>query len=308
LLNAHFALGIVLYFMGEYLAAQTHLECANSLYDPALNHSAVVYAGQDPAVHALCYQFWTLGALGYPDLAISRLQAAHNLAREISHPYGVALPLVLGAMGHVVRREGELAFEVAEEGYRLVTEHGFQGLLALALFYRGAALVLQGKAEEGVHQMREGLAANDALGMIVSRTAFLGHLADGCGRIGQVDEGLGHIAEALDIANRTGDHHFVANLHRLKGELLLKRSAEGTESKSEEQAAACFGQAIEVARKQSAKLCELRATTSLARLLAQQGRRNKARTMLAEIYNWFTEGFDTPDLKDARALLDELSE
>jgi predicted ATPase len=220
----------------------------------------------------------------------------------------MALPFVLGAMGHVVRQEGELALELAEEGYRLITEQGFQGLRALVLFYRGAALVLQGRAEEGVQQMREGLAANDALGMIVARTAFLGHLADGCGRIGQVEEGLGLIAEAHDIANQTGDHHFLANLHRLKGELLLKRRAEGPESKIEEQAEACFRQAIEVARKQSAKVYELRATTSLARLLAQQARRKEVRTMLAEIYNWFTEGFDTADLKEAKALLDELSQ
>jgi predicted ATPase len=307
LLNAHFVLGDVLFFMGEFLAAQTHVERVSSLYDPALHRSAVVYAGHDPAVHALCYQFAALSDLGYPDRAADRLQAAFNLAREISHPWSLALPFVLGAAVYVGRREGELALELAEEGYRLTTEQGFQGLLALVLFSRGAALVLQGKVEEGVHQMREGLAANDALGMGLARTWSLGLLADGCGRVGQVEEGLGLIAEALDIANQTGEHYNEAELHRLKGELLLKRGAKGTESKIQEQAEACFRHAIEVAQAQSAKLLQLCATISLARMLRDTGRRDEARTTLAEIYNWFTEGFDTADLKEAKALLDELA-
>ena len=197
--------------------------------------------------------------------------------------------------------------ELAEEGCRITTELGFQRQLALLLFSCGAALVLQGKAEEGVQQMREGLAANHALGMIMARTFFLGLLADGCGRLGEVEEGLGLIAEALDFANQTGEHYWEADLHRLKGELLLKKGAEDAESKIAEQAEACFRRAIEVARRQSAKSYELRATTSLARLLASQGKRDEGRVMLADIYNWFTEGFDTADLKDAKALLDELA-
>ena len=304
LLNAHSALGFVLFVMGEFLAAQTHFERVSALYQPALHRSAVVYSGMDPAVQALCYQSRALGALGYPERAANQLQAAFNLAREISHPFSLGLVLVLGAAGHVARREGELALELAEDGYRLTTERGFQGLLTLVLFYRGAALVLQGKAEEGIHQMREGLAA---MGMILSRPYLLGLLADGCGRLGQVEEGLGLITEALDLANQTGEHSSEANLHRLKGELLLKQGAEGTESKIQEQAEACFRRAIEVARRQSAKSAELRATTSLARLLGQQSHRDEARTMLAEIYNWFIEGFDTADLKEAKALLDELA-
>jgi predicted ATPase len=307
LLNAHFVLGATLYFMGEYLAAQTHFERVSSLYDPALHRSAVVYLGQDPMVHALCYQFNALSILGYPDGAADRLQAAFNLAREISHPASLSLVPPLGAWGHVVRREGELALELAEEGCHFATEHGFQSLLGIALAFRGAALVLQGRTEEGVHQMREAERFNHAMGMLLGRPRELGFFADACGRLGQVEEGLGLIAEALDIANQTGEHYSEANLHRLKGELLLKRGVEYTESKIQEQAETCFRQAIEVARRQSAKLLELRATTSLARLLAQQGRRNEARTMLAEIYNWFTEGFDTPDLKDAKALLEELA-
>jgi tetratricopeptide (TPR) repeat protein len=305
LVNAYFLLGAVFYFKGEFLVAQTHLERASLLYEPALHRSAVIYGGQDPGVHALCYQFWALSFLGYPDRAADRLQAAHNLAREISYPYGLALAFVLGAIGHVMRREGELALELADEGYRMTTEQGFQGLLALVLFYRGAALVLQGKVEEGVQQMREGVAANHALGARLPNTMGL---ADAYGKVGLVEKGLGLIAKALDLANQTGEHLFhEGELYRLKGELLLKRGGEGTESNIQEQAGACFRRAIEVARRQSAKLYELRATTSLARLLAQQGRRNEARTMLAEIYNWFSEGFDTPDLKDAKALLEELA-
>jgi class 3 adenylate cyclase/tetratricopeptide (TPR) repeat protein len=306
LLNVHFVLGGALYYMGEFIAAQTHFERVGVLYDPALHRSAVVYAGPDLAVHALCYQFYTLEILGYPDRAANRLQAAHNLARETSHPYGLALPFVLGACGYAWRRQGELALELAEEGCRLTTEQGFQGLLGVVLLARGAALMLQGQTEEGVRQLREALAANEALGMLLARTWELGLLADGCGRLGQVEEGLGLIAEALDFANETGEHYWEADLHRLKGELLLKRGAEDAESKIAEQAEACFRRAIEVARRQSAKSYELRATMSLTRLLAEQGKRDEAYTMLSEIYNWFTEGFGTPDLKDAKSLLNEL--
>jgi predicted ATPase len=209
-----------------------------------------------------------------------------------------------GAVGYVRRREGELALELAEEGYHLATEHGFQGQQALLLYLRGAALVLLGKAEEGVRQIIEGGAAIHALGMLLGGSDWL--FADGCGRVGRVEKGLGRIAKALDFANQIGEHYNDADLHRLKGELLLMRGAEGAESKTQEQAEACFRHAIEVARRQSAKLFELRATMSLARLLAKQEQRDEAHTMLAEIYHWFTEGFDTADLKEAKALLDEL--
>ncbi len=308
LLNAHFAVGLVLYNQGEFLAAGTHFEHVRSLYKPALHQSAVIYGGHDPGVHSLGFQSLVLWRLGYPDQAADRIQAALNLARELSHPYSSILALGFGAICHLMRREGEPAWQLADAAYSLSVEHGFQGVVAFDLAVRGWALVQRNKAEEGALQLREGLSTMRQQGMEAGRPWFLSALAGACAALGQAEEGLAVIAEAMQVANKSGEHSYVAELHRLRGELLLQRtSAQQREIKIEQQAEACYRQAIEVARHQSDRSIELRATTSLARLLAKQDRRDEARAMLAEIYGWFTEGFDTADLKDAKALLDELS-
>jgi predicted ATPase len=157
----------------------------------------------------------------------------------------------------------------------------------------------QGRKEEGIAQLREGLAASRPQ---LLRPQLLCLLAAACMQTGRLDGGIGALTEARAIADEHKNGHYGAEIHRLKGELLLKKHRSNTA-----EAQSCFERAIEIARDQSAKSWELRATTSLARLLAKLGRRNEARMMLAEIYGWFTEGFDTADLKDAKALLNELS-
>ena len=163
-------------------------------------------------------------------------------------------------------------------------------------------MAAQGRNEEGLAQIQKGLAASGATGAELLRPYHLCLLAEVCGKTGLLDDGLSALTKALAAANEHENRHCEAEIHRLKGELLLKQ-----DDSNAAEAQSCFQRAIEIARKQSAKSWELRASTSLARLLANQGRRDEARAMLAEIYNWFTEGFDTADLKDAKALLDELS-
>ena len=184
----------------------------------------------------------------------------------------------------------------------LSAEHGFTDWLALATILRGWAMAEQGRNEEGIAQIQEGLAAFRATGAELVRPYFLCLLAEACMETGRLDDGLSALTEALAAADEHEDRHYEAEMHRLKGELLLKQ-----DDSNAAEAQSCFQRAIEIARKQSAKSLELRATMSLARLLAKQGRRDEARAMLAEIYDWFTEGFDTADLKDAKALLDELN-
>jgi predicted ATPase len=167
---------------------------------------------------------------------------------------------------------------------------------------RGWALAHLGQAEQGVAQIREGLAMASATGAEMWRTYNLAQLAEACGKAGRIDDGLEVIAEALDVVQEKGERWWEAEILRLRGELLLKRNPSGLA-----EAKTSFERAIEIARKQGAKSSKLRTTISLARLLAKQGRSDEARTMLAEIYGWFTEGFDTADLKDAKALLDELA-
>jgi predicted ATPase len=160
----------------------------------------------------------------------------------------------------------------------------------------------QGRNEEEIAQIQEGLAASRATRAELNRPFFLTLLAEACMETGRLDDGLSALTEALAAADEHENRHHEAEIHRLKGELLLRQ-----DDSNAAEAQSCFQRAIEIARNQNAKSFELRAPMSLARLLAKQGRRDEARTMLAEIYNWFTEGFDTADLKDAKALLDELS-
>jgi predicted ATPase len=172
----------------------------------------------------------------------------------------------------------------------------------MATTLRGWAMAEQGRNEEGIVQIQEGLAASRTTGAELFMTSYLGWLVEACLVAGRFDDGLNAVAEAQSIADRSEVRVHEAETHRLKGELLLKQ-----DQSNAPEAQRCFERAIETARRQSAKSLELRATTSLARLLAKQGRRDEARAMLGEIYGWFTEGFDTADLKDAKALLDELA-
>ena len=165
----------------------------------------------------------------------------------------------------------------------------------------GWAHVQAGRADEGLEEMREGLAAWLATGKRVLASQLMALLAEGRLRAGRIEEGLGTIAEALEHVERSGERHFEPELHRLKGELLLQQNA------PESEADASFQRAIAVARGQEARSWELRATVSLARLWQRQGKSDDARQVLSAIYGWFTEGFDTPDLQEARALLEELS-
>jgi predicted ATPase len=198
------------------------------------------------------------------------------------------------------------------------TEQGFPHWLAHGTIYRGEALAEQGQAEEGIAQIHQGLAVWRARGTESTWSYHLALLAEAYGKGGQVEEGMHELVEALAIVDKTGERRWEAELYQLKGQLTLQKfqvsgfrfqvqnspasGVRGPESEAEE----CFLKAIEIARRQSAKSLELRAVMSLARLWQKQGKKEEARQLLAEIYNWFTEGFDTVDLKEAKGLLEEL--
>jgi predicted ATPase len=285
------------------LLAREHLETAISLYDPERHRPLTFrYFGVDAGVQCLSIAAMTLCQLGYPDQALKRGYEAVALAQGLSQPHAVAF-----AQGCVVvllqfRGEVRVAQETAEALIALSTEHGLTAWLALATALRGWAMAAQRCYEEGIAQIQEGLAASWATGMKLLRPYFLCLLAEAFGETGRFDDGLSALTEALAAAVENEIRHGQAEIHRLRGELLLRQNASNVA-----EAQRCFERAVEVARKQSAKSFELRATMSLARMLAKQGRREEARAILAEIYGWLTEGFDTADLKDAKALLDELN-
>jgi predicted ATPase len=226
---------------------------------------------------------------------------ALTLARELGHPFSMGQALTFAGVVRLFRREVQPTQELAEALIALCTEHGLTLYLAVGTIQRGAALTEQGREEEGIAGIREGLAAQRATGQELTRPGFLGFLAEAHGKIGQDEEGLTVLAEALALVAKTGERFYEAELYRIKGDLLLKQAAP-----NEDEAESCFHQAIDIAQHQSAKSWELRAATSLARLWQKQGKREEARKLLADIYGWFTEGFDTGDLKEAKALLEEL--
>jgi predicted ATPase len=193
--------------------------------------------------------------------------------------------------------------ECAEAAISLATDQGFPHWRAQGVVLRGWALVQQGQAQAGIEQINQGMMVYCATGAALGRANYLALLAEAYGTTGQPEAGLTVLTEALALVDKTGVRWHEPELYRLKGELLLHQSA-GNATEAE----TCFHHAISIAQNQSAKSWELRATTSLARLWQQQGKIQEARDLLAPIYNWFTEGFDTADLQEAKALLDELDD
>jgi predicted ATPase len=300
---ARYVLGNTSFWRGELLRAKEHLELAISIYDPE-RHARLAFRnlGFDAGVMCLCYAAFTLWQLGYPDQALQRANEALALAEGLSHLFSLANAEFCIGVLRQYRREARAVQEAAEDVIALSAEHGFIFFLALATILRGWAMSEQGRNEEGITQIQEGQAACRVRGaqLAWSYSPFL--LAEACRETGRIDYGLSAVTAALAAADEQEFRCYEPEIRRLKGELLLKQD----DSKVAE-AQSCFERAVEIARKQSAKSWELRATMSLARLLAKQGRRDEAIAMLAEIYGWFTEGFDTADLKDAKALLQELT-
>jgi predicted ATPase len=309
LLEAHYTLGATFFVLGEWVQAREHLEQSLALYDSQQHHSlAFMYGEQDPGVICQADIACLLWFLGYPDQALQKSHQALTLAQELSHPFSLAFALAFAALLHQYRREGRAVQERAEAAITLATEQGFPVWMAGGIFLRGWALAEQGQREEGMAQMRQGLAASRAIGVGLGRPHYLAQLAETYGKVGQAEEGLTLLAEGLALVDKTGERTDEAELYRLKGELTLAQSSiQSLASSVQKETEDCFRKAIEIARQQQAKSLELRAAMSLSRLWQQQGKKAEARQMLAEIYGWFTEGFDTKDLQEAKALLEGLA-
>jgi class 3 adenylate cyclase/predicted ATPase len=306
-MTAHASLGVTSFYRGALIAARTHLEQAITLYDPHQHGFLVRVHGDDLGTNSLSFLSWTLWRLGYPDQALHRSQEALTLAHALAHPYAIAFALGFAPALHQYRGEAQQAQEQAEALIRLANDQGMTLAVAQGTLMRAAALVRQGESlEEGVAQIRQGLSIMRAVGYQLAQPAYLAFLAEAYGRMAQAEEGLTVLAEALAIVRRTGECHYEAELYRLQGELILQSQGPDLQSTVDEEAEQCFHQAIAVARTQHAKSWELRAATSLARLWHRQGKQEAARQLLGDIYGWFTEGFDTHDLRVAQALLEEL--
>ncbi|HJQ24034.1 MAG TPA: protein kinase [Blastocatellia bacterium] len=297
----HTNVGTSLYFLGALEQARDHLQQAVSLYAPALHRPLTWFYGHEPGVLAESFLSWTLWLLGYPDQALSYGLEALRLGREVAHANSQAFGITGAALTHQCCGDWRRAGELAEEQVALAAEQGLPYWLWWATTTRGSAMVERGETAEGLAAMRQGIAAIKSIGAASHLTWGLYLLAEALVKTAESREALVVLAEAQALVKENEERFWQAELCRLKGEVLRADAADAAEVES------LFHQAIEIARWQQAKSLELRAVMSLARLWQQQGKIAAARQMLAAVYAWFTEGFDTADLKAANALLDDLS-
>jgi predicted ATPase len=301
--HAQFLMGNLLLWFAELVRARGHLEQGIALYDPErARFEAARFGFQDHS--AACYSFLgrVLWHLGYSEQAKGVAERAIATAKNLGHPFTVANALSWAASLHQLCGDAGRTRELSETDLVFSTEQVIPLFAAYAMVLRGWAIVMQGQGEEGVVQLDAGLAAYRATGSEVDLPHWLGLMAEACCITGRIEQGLHVVAEALEISERTGIVYYEAELHRLEGELRLH-----SEPADAPMVEMCFRRAMDIARKQQAKSWELRAATSYARLMREQGRVREARDLLAPIYGWFTEGFDTLDLVEAKTLLAELA-
>ena len=294
------ALGHCSFLEGDLASARAHLEEGIALGDSQPRHPPGHASGfpADVGVFSRCFAAHTLWHLGYPEQALRRSGEAVALAEQLAHPFSRAVAQAYATMLHQFLGDRAAVLESAETTIALCREHGFPYYLAWATVIQGWALTAEAQGEAGIARMRAGLTEIRATGAELRQPYYLALLAQAYGEIGQVDAGLSLLTEALAEANRTGEHWRLAELHRLRGELLAR-------SHDDSGAEVSLREALSLARRQQAKALELRAAVSMARLWRRQGA-SEARALLEPVYEWFTEGFATADLQEARALLASL--
>ena len=305
LLEADVALGTTLLWRGELELSRAYLEHGVSLYDAARHRSHTFLYGQDPGVWCYSFLIHALWALGYPAQALRKSQEALALAEELADPHNLVFALNLSAAAHLLRGEWQLMQKPLEALFALATEQGFPYWLAEGMSLQGFLSFVNGRVKEGIEQLRQSLATLEAMGTRLNRSLRIAGLGAMYGVVGQIEEGRRLFVEAVALVEKTEEQFFAAEVYRLNGDFTLQSSVQRVEPRLIE-AEAWFHKAIEIAQSQKAKSRELRAATSLARLWQQRGKRVEAHKLLSAIYNWFTEGFDTRDLQEAKALLEEL--
>ena len=298
LVLGHQSFGRNLFFVGSFASSQSHLEEALAVYDPMSHRSLGHQVGFYPHVSAQAYLGNVLSCLGYPDQALARSREAITEARRLAHPPTLAGTLATAIRLHLVIEDNAILRQWIDQLIAVTTEQGFPHWRAMGMICRGWVKVKNGDVGEGISLLRSGSAASRATGAWAPHNIAL--LAAACEIAGQIEEALALLDEAVQIVERTRERWLEAEVYRLKGQLLVRRG-------HPEAAEQLYFKALSIAEEQGAKLWKLRAAGSLARLRRDQGRHAEARDLLAPVYGWFTEGFDTPDLKEAKALLDALA-
>jgi predicted ATPase len=302
LLMAHYVVGSPLYFQGEFSRSLHHMEQVIGLYDFKQHAPLAQRVGTDFGVGSRIFASFCHVGLGYPDRGLATSEEAVALARRVEHPLSLAMALAFAAYTHFVRWDPGLTQARADEAIALAEKLGFPFPLATARATRGWARAVAQGDDEAVAEIQQGMAELERIGHRVAAPGHLAMLAEASWKVGRRDDALGALGLGVARAQEMGAHVHDAELDRLQAEILLDQDGGALE-----EAEGLLLRALEIAREQASKWFELRAATSLARLWHSQGRRDEARALLQPVYDWFTEGFDTQDLKDAKALLKELA-
>jgi len=287
-------------FSGDHRAGLAHFETAVSLYRPDEHRDSALHYGQDIGVNAFVQLSWALWHRGYPDQSARAADRALAYSRELGHAHTLAHALYFAAMAAAFARDVASVHARSNNCVAVASEHGFALWAALGRLLQGWADAQKGEATAGIARIRDGLAATEATTTNIN-PLFLTLLAEALALAGKIEEGLATLDDALATAAVSGQRGWDAEIHRLRG-ALIGRLPYSDPSKAEDS----FRTALAIAREQGTRGYELRAATSLARLRRDQGHCTEARDLLAPVYGWFTEGFDAPDLKEAKALLDTL--
>jgi len=300
LILGHLSSGVNLMFSGRFAQSRSHLETALVLYDPLSHGPLVRHAGVHAHIFAQAYLGITLFCLGFPDQALTRSAANIAEARRLAHPPSLAGGLAIGVRLLALLGNDTALDQWVDQLFAVATENGFPHWRTQGEIYRGWIKVKNGDVTEGMSRLRSGSDTYRASGVELFVPHYLALLASACEIAGQIEEALNLLSEGLKIVEKTGERWFEAELNRQRGKLLQRQ-------RDVERAEALYRRALRIAREQEAKIWELRAAASLARLWRDQGRRAEARDLLAPVCGWFTEGFDTQDVKQAIALVDELA-
>ena len=308
LLEAHNVQAQTRVQLGQIVEAHHHLEQGIQIYNPQEHHALTFSYGEDPGIGVRVFEAEALWILGYPDKAQEQVVDTHRLAHELDHPFSLAQALWFGAQVNLWRGEADLVYDDSQTLIDLSRTQDFALWLAGGMIMMGWALVNQGQIEAGITQMAEGWTAWRASGAKVMTSCFLALQAEAYGKAGRIAEGFSSLEKAFEQIQQTDERYYESEVHRIQGELLLHPESHNQKADHQTTPEECFHKALEVARQQEAKSLELRAAMSLSRLWQDQGKTQEAQELLSGVYNWFTEGFETTDLQDAKTLLETLSD
>jgi predicted ATPase len=302
LIEAHHLGWSAFAFTGDLAAARDHAEAGIALYQAERDHPLTyIYSGHDPGVCCRSFGSLALWQLGFPDQALAQCRAGDALAQELAHPFSITIAMWATGILSMLRREANALREAGETMIAHCTDKGFPPFIPMGQIYVGGAKAAEAALDDAIAEMKQGIAGVRASGTQYTLPTFYAWLADVCVAAGRLDEGHAALNEGLEMSRANADKFCLPEFHRIRAELLRKQPA-ADQNNAED----CFLQAIDEARGMEARSLELRAATSLAKLWQSQGKVDAAHDLLVPVYNWFTEGFDTHDLKEAKALLEEL--